>query len=119
MSAAAPRLICPSAELLDSGPAHRFEIEQANGSRLPAFAVRYRGKVHAYINRCCHIPVELDLEDGKLFDLTGHYLICSMHGARYHPDNGYCSWGPCRGQSLARLEVIEQNGQVWLNVMPD
>jgi nitrite reductase/ring-hydroxylating ferredoxin subunit len=119
MAAAPALLICPSSSLQEGGVGQRFEIERADGSRLPAFAVRYRGRVYAYLNRCCHIPVELDLEDGKLFDLSGHYLICSTHGARYRPDTGYCNWGPCRGQSLTALEVVEQNGQVWLNVMPD
>jgi nitrite reductase/ring-hydroxylating ferredoxin subunit len=118
MAAAQAVLICASAQLEDGGLAHRFEITQADGSRLPAFAIRYRGQVHGYLNRCCHVPVELDLQDGKLFDLSGHHLICSMHGARYHPATGYCSRGPCRGQSLTALDVIEENGQVWLNVMP-
>jgi nitrite reductase/ring-hydroxylating ferredoxin subunit len=118
MAAAQAVLICASAQLEDGGLAHRFEITQADGSRLPAFAIRYRGQVHGYLNRCCHVPIELDLQDGKLFDLSGHHLICSMHGARYHPATGYCSWGPCRGQSLTALDVIEENGQVWLNVMP-
>ncbi|UTH74067.1 Rieske 2Fe-2S domain-containing protein [Chromobacterium sp. IIBBL 290-4] len=113
------RLICASEALRNSGDAQRFTLELADGSRQAAFAVRYNGKVYAYLNRCCHIPVEMDLQDGRLFDLTGHYLICSMHGARYVPDSGYCSWGPCRGQSLTPLEIIEENGQVWLNVMSE
>ncbi|WP_434628469.1 Rieske (2Fe-2S) protein [Chromobacterium sp. CV08] len=119
MAAAPPVLICASAELQDGGDARRFEIECADGSRQAAFVVRYQGRVHGYLNRCCHIPVELDLQDGKLFDLTGHYLICGMHGARYRPDTGYCTWGPCRGQSLAALDVAERDDGVWLNAMPD
>ncbi|QEL54830.1 Rieske (2Fe-2S) protein [Chromobacterium paludis] len=118
MAAAPARLICAAELLQDSGPAHRFDIEQADGDPLPAFVIRYHGKVHGYVNRCRHIPIELDLQDGRVFDLSGHYLICSMHGARYHPATGYCSWGPCKGQSLTALDVIEENGQVWLNVMP-
>ncbi|AXE36693.1 Rieske (2Fe-2S) protein [Chromobacterium phragmitis] len=118
MAAPQARLICASSLLLDGGRGHRFEIEQADGSRLPAFVVRYQGQPRAYLNRCRHIPVELDLQDGNLFDLSGNYLICSMHGARYRPDTGYCTWGPCRGQFLAALDVFERDGQVWLNVMP-
>ncbi|WP_434658406.1 Rieske (2Fe-2S) protein [Chromobacterium violaceum] len=118
MAAPQALLICGSAELEDGGLGRRFEIEQTDGGRLPAFVIRYRGQAYGYVNRCRHIPVELDLQDGNLFDLSGHYLICGMHGARYQPDTGYCTWGPCRGQSLAALDVFEENGQVWLNVMP-
>ncbi|MCD4484932.1 Rieske 2Fe-2S domain-containing protein [Chromobacterium vaccinii] len=118
MAAPQALLICRSSDLEDGGLARRFEIAQADGDPLPAFVIRYRGRVYGYLNRCRHIPVELDLQDGNLFDLSGHYLICSMHGARYRPDNGYCTWGPCRGQSLTALDIVEEDSQVWLNVMP-
>ena len=56
----------------------------------PAFAIRYRDRVYAYLNACAHVPVELDLVEGDLFDLSGQYLVCAMHGAYYHPESGVC-----------------------------
>lgn len=119
MAAAETRIICAAAELQDGGRAWRFEIAQADGvPPLPAFAVRYRGKVYAYVNACRHIPVELDLRDGEVFDLSGHYLVCSMHGACYEAHTGYCVSGPCRGQRLIAVPVFEQDGNICINVMP-
>lgn len=111
--AARERLICAADVLTDGGDGVRFSVERL-GIVEPAFAVRYRGAVHAYINRCAHVPVELDWQPGKFFDLTGHLLICAVHGAHYDPENGYCVMGPCKGRRLLRLTVLEREGQVYL-----
>ena len=66
------RLICASAELIDGGAAVRFSVER-NGVAEPAFVVRFSGKVYAYFNRCAHVPVELDWQEGRFFDLSGLY----------------------------------------------
>ncbi|WP_028534885.1 Rieske (2Fe-2S) protein [Paludibacterium yongneupense] len=116
MAAESPVLICPSSALIDSGRAVRFRCE-ADGQAMPAFAIRHGGRVYAYINACRHIPLELDCNEGDIFDLSGHYLICSMHGARYEADSGYCVYGPCRGSRLRRLTVQESDGMVYL--IPD
>jgi nitrite reductase/ring-hydroxylating ferredoxin subunit len=70
------RLICAGSALPDGGCGLRFEVEW-HGRREPAFVVRYRGRVHAYLNRCGHIPVELDWNEGEFFDISGLYLICA------------------------------------------
>lgn len=106
------RLICASAALRDSGDGARFEIEYF-GARAPAFAVRYQGRVHAYLNRCAHVAMELDWRAGQFFDLAGHDLICSTHGATYAAANGRCLGGPCNGAPLVRLRVEERNGGVY------
>ncbi len=108
----APRLICDSAALTDSGRGVRFEIER-HGEPVPAFAVRYRGRVHAYLNRCSHVPMELDWIEGQFFDLQGRDLICSTHGAEYDTASGRCLGGPCSGAPLVNLEVEERGGKVY------
>lgn len=111
--AEAARLICASADLAEGGKGVRFEIEEGGGKQ-PAFAVRHGGKVHAYVNRCAHIGVELDWMPGEFFDDSGLYLICATHGAIYLPDSGKCVGGPCRGAGLTPLAVSEQDGGVYL-----
>lgn len=106
------RLICSSAALIDSGEGVRFEVE-LGGETVPAFAVRYEGQVHAYLNRCAHQPMELDWKPGRFFDTEGLLLVCSTHGAEYAPDTGACLAGPCSG-ALARLAVRERGGCVYL-----
>ena len=105
------RILCASDQLVERGPGWRFEVE-IGGRREPAFVVRYNGAPHAYLNRCAHVPIELDLLPGKLFDLTGHYLVCATHGAHYRADTGVCEMGPCRGAALRRLPVHERDGHI-------
>ncbi|NWK76600.1 Rieske 2Fe-2S domain-containing protein [Aquitalea sp. LB_tupeE] len=119
MAADTTRLICDSSALRDSDRAVRFEITGPDGKSQSAIALRYQGRVYGYVNACRHIPIELDLQDGNVFDLSGQYLVCSMHGALYLPNNGRCVGGPCRGQSLQALPLSEADGKVWLNIMPD
>ncbi|HUP97775.1 MAG TPA: Rieske (2Fe-2S) protein [Usitatibacter sp.] len=109
------RLICASAELADGGKGVRFEL----ATRSPGFAIRHYGKVHAYVNRCPHAGTELDWQEGEFRDETGYYLICSTHGALFEPGSGFCVAGPCRGASLERVAVREQDGQVILGAHPD
>ena len=110
--ALAPRLICDAAALVDAGAGVRFEVELAGGLQ-PAFAVRHRGRVHAYLNRCGHMPMELDWREGQFFDLDGTNLICSTHGAVYDSGSGRCLGGPCDGTPLVTLDVEERDGMVY------
>ena len=110
--AARKRLICRSDALVDSGDGVRFEVKQGDAS-VPAFIVRYDGQVHAYLNRCAHLPMELDWKPGRFFDDQGLHLVCSTHGAVYAPETGACRGGPCTG-ALAQLEVEERGGCVYL-----
>ena len=106
------RLICASQALADSGRGVRFEVEYF-GERAPAFAVRYAGEVHAYLNRCAHVAMELDWNEGQFFESSGLYLMCATHGAMYAPDSGLCVGGPCRGASLLKLRIEERDGDVY------
>ena len=104
------RLICASEALADSGRGVRFEVEYF-GERAPAFAVRYAGEVHAYLNRCAHVAMEMDYQPNRFFDDTGRWLLCATHGAAYQPATGECAGGPCRG-GLVRITLSEQDGVV-------
>jgi nitrite reductase/ring-hydroxylating ferredoxin subunit len=112
------RLICASGALVDSGAGVRFEVEY-DGRLTPAFAVRYGGTVHAYLNRCAHVAMELDWQEGVFFDFGGHDLLCSTHGARYDPSSGRCLGGPCNRKSLVKLKLEERQGSVYFTGFAD
>lgn len=111
--AAGERLICAAGALAEKGPGVRFEVMHA-GQPAPAFVIRYQGRVHAYLNRCGHVPVTLDAMPGEFFDHSGLYLICATHGALYSPSTGQCLGGRCQGRGLTPLPVIERDGQIYL-----
>ena len=106
------RLICPAAALAEAGKGVRFEVEYF-GEPAPAFAVRHGGQVHAYLNRCAHVAMELDWQEGVFFDSTGRDLLCSTHGATYDPASGKCLGGPCNRTPLVKLRVAERGGKVY------
>jgi nitrite reductase/ring-hydroxylating ferredoxin subunit len=105
-------VVCESDRLLERGDGVRFEV-MVDGASQPAFAVRFRGSVHAYVNRCAHIAYELDFQAGKFFDSEGLLLICSTHGAVYEPESGRCAGGPCARRGLIPVPVDERGGKVY------
>lgn len=68
--------------------------------------------IHAYKNSCPHIGIGLDYGDGHC-KYGETQLICNMHGALFEADSGFCTDGPCRGDSLQRVQVtIDAAGRV-------
>ena len=102
--------LCNSADLTEGGRAVPFDVIYA-GQTCRAFAVRYQGQVHAYLNRCSHVAMEMDYQPNHFFDDSGQWLICATHGALYAPDTGACTGGPCRG-GLVKIDVSEADGVV-------
>lgn len=112
--AAAKRLIGLSDELEERGRGLKFSVSGADGESQPAFAIRAHGKVFAYLNRCAHVPIEMDWDNGQFFDFSGQYLLCSTHGALYDPSTGRCVGGRCNGRGLQPLRVQEENNHIYL-----
>ncbi len=102
--------LCNSADLRDGGLAVPFDVVYL-GQSCRAFAIRYRGAVHAYLNRCAHVPMEMDYQPDRFFDSSGHWLMCATHGAMYSPQTGACIGGPCRG-GLVKIDLDEIDGVV-------
>jgi len=106
--------ICTSAEVVEGGLGVRFPVT-AGSYDTTGFVVRYNGVVYGYLNRCAHVPIELDWAKGEFFESSGLYLMCSTHGAIYDPETGHCQGGPCRGGRLRPIVVRELDQQIsWL-----
>jgi len=101
---------CNSRELVDSGLAVSFDVVYG-GLNCRAFAIRFQGEAHAYLNRCAHVAMEMDWQPDRFFDDSGRWLICASHGAIYEPATGACRGGPCRG-SLIKIDLVECDGVV-------
>ncbi len=78
-----------------------------------AFALRFDGQVVAYLNRCAHVPTELDWQPGDFLDSGKEFILCSIHGAAYEPRSGRCAGGPCGRSGLTVIDVAERDGQVY------
>jgi nitrite reductase/ring-hydroxylating ferredoxin subunit len=104
--------LCAGADLTESGRAHLFDV-LFMGQPARAFVLRHGGRVVAYINRCAHVPAELDWLPGEFLDQERRVIVCSIHGAEYAPANGRCLGGPCGRGSLIAVSVAESDAQVY------
>jgi nitrite reductase/ring-hydroxylating ferredoxin subunit len=102
--------LCNAPELVEGGRAVPFDVV-FGGETCRAFAVRFEGVAHAYLNRCSHVAMELDFQPDRFFDDSGRWLLCATHGAVYKPDTGECAGGPCRG-GLVKIVLSERDGVV-------
>ncbi len=106
-----PVRLCDSATLEERGRAHTFHVLHFR-QPATAFALRFDGQVVAYLNRCAHVPTEMDWQEGEFLDSRKEFIICSIHGAVYHPLDGRCVTGMCGRIGLTKLDVRECDGQV-------
>jgi len=80
--------------------------------RLDGFLVNDQGSFYAYVNRCRHMATPLDFVRDEFLSDDGRYLRCYTHGALYEFATGLCVYGPCKGESLYRLPVRVDRGEV-------
>ena len=104
--------LCAGDDLLERGRAIVFDVLHYR-EPARAFALRFDGKMVAYLNRCVHVPTELDWQPGEFLDAGREFIICSIHGASYAATTGRCIGGPCGKGGLVRLEVVERDRVVW------
>lgn len=108
----APEPLCASEQLVEKGQALVWDILQY---RQPAraFALRFDGRAVAYVNRCAHVPTEMDWQPGEFLDADRRWILCSIHGAAYEPADGRCVGGPCGRGRLTPITLEERDGQVY------
>lgn len=111
MAEAALRL-CRADELVERGRAVAFDVLW-RGEPVRAFALRFDGRVVAYVNRCVHVPSELDWLPGEFLDADRRWIVCAVHGATYEPADGRCVGGPCGRARLQAIRVEERDGEVY------
>jgi nitrite reductase/ring-hydroxylating ferredoxin subunit len=108
--AADERVLCALEDIPD-GRSKGFPA--APGGFTGLFAVRRGDQVWVYVNSCPHIGVPLDPVPDRFLDRKGEHVICSTHGARFRVEDGFCTTGPCQGDSLeAVAHRIDEQGRV-------
>lgn len=104
--------LCASGELEDKGTAFVFDVQHF-GEPMRAFVLRFDGRLVGYLNRCLHVPTEMDWRPGEFLDASKAFILCSIHGAAYLPLTGRCTGGPCGNGRLVAIDVFERDGQVY------
>ena len=104
--------LCAALALEERGRAWVWEVLQY-GRPARAFALRFDGQVRAYLNRCAHVPTEMDWQPGEFLDTEKRWILCSIHGAAYEPADGRCVGGPCGRGRLTPIAVQQRGGEVY------
>jgi len=96
--------LCHRSELAE-GSARGFDPNSHGRDML--FVVR-RGGFHAYRNACPHWEgTSLPWRKDAYLNADASRIECSAHGAQFDIASGACLQGPCVGQSLTRVDLIE------------
>jgi len=85
------------------------------GELQSGIVFRFKEKIYAYINRCVHMPRKLNCERNRVFDDTGNFLRCSMHGIIYDPKTGASQSTMCNGEKLQAIKVVEEDACIYIN----
>jgi nitrite reductase/ring-hydroxylating ferredoxin subunit len=98
--------LCHSDEIPE-GNARGFELAQGK-----LFAVKKKGEIYLYLNRCPHLKLPLEWEPHAFLDSEALYIKCSNHGATFIPESGECIQGPCLGESLWSIAFQVVDGHI-------
>ena len=101
---------------LPPGTTKKFTFD-ARGQTTEAFLANVQGEFVAFVNRCVHLPITLDLDDNDFFTCDAKLFVCKTHGSVYDPHAGKCVGGPGQGKSLERLPLVIENGAVYLDTL--
>lgn len=96
------------------GPIHVLR----DGRKESVFVVRQDQLIRAWVNSCPHAFAPLEMEPDRFLDLTGTYVLCSMHGAHFDISTGTCAMGPCKGRRLTAFPVRIHNGKIIADTPP-
>jgi nitrite reductase/ring-hydroxylating ferredoxin subunit len=99
-------------QLVEKGPA--MIVQMGDRAFDTGFVVLFQNKPYAYRNRCPHNGANLDWKAGEVFDDDGEFLICSTHGAVFHPITGTCINGPCVNQRLIPISLKLSDDEIYL-----
>lgn len=105
-------MLCRIDELPDDG-AREFS---ADGQSI--VVLRRDGQIHAYLNWCPHLGIELNFQPDVFLDSDNQFIQCANHGALFEIDTGYCLSGPCSGDKLVAVKHSVRGDELWIDELP-
>lgn len=103
------------ARLDDLPDGQPIEVEAVvDGDNESLIVLRSGDRVDAFLNICPHAGRRLDWAPGRFLLSRERQLVCAAHGASFELPSGTCVTGPCRGDSLRRVDVVVDGAEVRL-----
>jgi len=106
--------ICHLEELTDPG-SRGFSV-MLEEETIEGFVVQKDGQFYAYRNSCPHTGSPLDWTEHQFLDMDQAFIQCAVHDARFEIENGYCIAGPCIGEALQELPLLQQGNDLFIKV---
>ena len=94
-------------------PCREFNSDAAD-NKLAIFLVKQENNIYAYRNQCPHTGINLNWQPDQFLTYDNHFIQCSTHGALFRIKDGYCVRGPCKGDFLQPVTLINKDGQLFL-----
>lgn len=69
--------------------------------------------VAGWLNHCQHFT-HIRLDRGAGAEMRDGEIVCTNHGAMFEAETGLCTFGPCEGAYLDRVDVSVRDGDVFL-----
>lgn len=89
--------------------------DPAGAGQDTLFAVRHRGHLHLWRDRCPHAGTPMAWRRHAYLNAAGDRIVCAAHGALFEPDTGLCVQGPCLGQHLRPVDFdVDAAGDIVL-----
>ncbi|HET6829471.1 MAG TPA: Rieske 2Fe-2S domain-containing protein [Ramlibacter sp.] len=96
--------LCDAGELAE-GTSRGFD--PTGTGRDTMFIVRSAG-LHGWRNACPHWGgTSMAWRKDAFLNREGTRIVCAAHGAQFDIASGLCTLGPCVGERLSRVELIE------------
>ena len=89
-------------------------IAEIGGKDVAVFAVRKDDQVYVYENVCPHYDTPLDVIPGEFLNDDDTHIECGTHLAQFRIEDGYCTEGPCAGDSLTQINAKIRGTDVYI-----
>ncbi len=89
-------------------------VAEISGQAKSVFAVRKGDQVYVYENICPHYDTPLDVIPGEFLNDDETQIECGTHLAQFRVEDGYCTEGPCAGDSLTQIKAEVRGEDVYI-----
>jgi len=88
------------------------------GHEDETYMVKKQGdNIFIYRNFCPHQGRRLDYAPGEFLETPDKQVVCPAHGATFKTEDGFCTGGPCAGDSLKAIPISVKDKQVFIDVI--
>lgn len=104
--------LCALSQIGSPGSAH-FKLPAqplSNG----VCVIRQGEQVYGYLNSCPHTGGPMDWVPGQFLNEDGTLIQCSTHGALFRIKDGLCVSGPCAGECLTPVRLLQRDDDIYL-----